>query len=223
MKSMAVIPARAGSTRLKDKNMYPLKGIPLIRWITKAVLDSQCFSKVLVSTDSDEIFEKVSDLEVTRHERPAELATTQSTVLDAMMDIMDKCDEKYDVFSYFLPTCPFVSSEDIQEGYKLLSSADTVVSMTEFSDTVQLACLLSGDSVIPVFDNLEKGITNSKYLKKFYKPSGAFYMGQWSHLQEHRNFFIGSVKAVRIPKERSVDINDIHDIVIAESVLSLRE
>lgn len=217
MNDLAVIPARAGSTRLKDKNIHLLHGIPLIRWITKAVVDSQRFSKILISTDSDEIFSNVSDLDVVRHIRPDHLATTQSTVLDAMMDIMDNSKE-YNTFSYFLPTCPFISAEDIKQGYELLHSADTVISMTEFSDTVQLACLLNGTNVMPVFDNLEKGITNSKYLKKFYKPSGAFYMGQWKHLQKHRNFFIGNIQGVCIPKERSVDINDINDIKFAEAI-----
>ena len=50
---IAVIPARGGSTRLKNKNMYPLNGIPLIRWITETVINSQGFDKVIVSTDDD--------------------------------------------------------------------------------------------------------------------------------------------------------------------------
>ena len=49
MRRLAVIPARAGSTRLKDKNIYNLSGKPLIRWTTEAVLNSRCFDKVIIS------------------------------------------------------------------------------------------------------------------------------------------------------------------------------
>ena len=70
MTSLAVIPARAGSTRLKNKNIYPLGGKPLIRWTVEAVLNSGVFDKVVISTDGDHIFDAVKDLPVERHIRP---------------------------------------------------------------------------------------------------------------------------------------------------------
>jgi CMP-N-acetylneuraminic acid synthetase len=222
MKALAVIPARGGSTRLKDKNIYPLNGRVLIRWITEAVIKTGSFDKVVISTDSDRIFDEVSDLSVERHVRPEAHATTRATVLDAMIDLMQ--DEKgFDAFAYFLPTCPFVSPEDIQEGISKLkeSNCDSVVSMTQIPETIQLSCLMSDDNVLPVFDNLECGLTNSKFIKKYYKPSGAFYMARWDYLLKERNFFSGNTKGVIIPSERSVDINTIEDIKYAESIKNI--
>ena len=225
MRALAVIPARGGSTRLKDKNIYPLKGKPLIRWMVEAVAQTKLFEKVLVSTDSDEIFDATMGLGVKRHYRPEEHATTKATALDAMLDIMEShgwVREKYDAFAYFLPTCPFVSPEDIKKGFEILSKGDcdSVVSMTEIPETIQLACLMSqNNDVLPVFDNIECGLTNSKFIKKYYKPSGAFYMGLWNYLLENRNFFKGITKGVIIPPERSVDINTIQDIKYAESLV----
>lgn len=218
MKNLAVIPARGGSTRLKDKNIHPLGDKPLIRWITEAVVASECFDKVLISTDDDRIFDAVSDLDVVRHNRPAHHATVQATVLDAMIHLMGGFDG-FDRFSYFLPTCPFVRPEDICMGMGKLHEADFVVSMTQIPETIQLACVMSGDNVLPIFDNLECGLTNSKFIKKYYKPSGAFYMGWWDTLKQTQNFFKGNVRGVIIPPERSVDINTIEDIKYAESLL----
>jgi len=218
MKRLAVIPARSGSTRLKDKNIYNLAGKPLIRWMTEAVLNSGCFDKVIISTDSDLIYDAVSDLDVARHIRPDKHATVRATALNAMLDLMDN-HEKYDVFSYFLPTCPFVSPEDIRAGVKLLKpQVSSVVSMTEYLDPIQLACVMKDNSVIPIFDNLTSGLTNSKFIQKYHKPSGAFYISWWDNLSSNKNFFKGNVKGVIIPKERSVDINDIDDIRLAESI-----
>tara|TARA_B100000214_G_scaffold304735_1_gene235575 strand:+ start:935 stop:1600 length:666 start_codon:yes stop_codon:yes gene_type:complete len=219
MSNLAVIPARGGSTRLKNKNITPLLGKPLIRWITSAVLESGCFDKVIISTDCNNIFDAVADLNVERHIRPEHHATVSATVLDAMMDLMDEV-ETYNTFSYFLPTCPFISPDDILKGVEKLEQkqCDTVISMTQIPETVQLACLMSEDNVLPVFDNLEWGITNSKFIKKYYKPSGAFYMGLWNYLKENRNFFNRKTKGVIIPPSRSVDINTIEDIKYAESI-----
>ncbi|MHA2275926.1 MAG: cytidylyltransferase domain-containing protein, partial [Candidatus Kariarchaeaceae archaeon] len=86
MRSLAVIPARGGSTRLKDKNIYPLGGKPLIRWTTEAVVNSGVFDKVLISTDSDAIFDAVKDLPVERHVRPENHATVTATALKAMLN-----------------------------------------------------------------------------------------------------------------------------------------
>jgi len=223
MKSLAVIPARGGSTRLKDKNIYPLGGKPLIRWTTEAVVNSGVFDKVLISTDSDAIFDAVKDLPVERHVRPENHATVTATALNAMLNLMESQEEEYDTFAYFLPTCPFVSSEDIKKGFLNLSGVDFSVSMTEIPETIQLACVMKNGWVLPVFDNLEAGLTNSKFIKKYYKPSGAFYMGRWNKILENRNFFKGNVKGVLIPPERSVDINNIQDIQFAESILSKKE
>jgi len=222
-KSLAVIPARSGSTRLKDKNIYPLLGKPLIRWMTEAVIGSECFDKVIVSTDSDEIFNSVSDLNVERHYRPPEHATVRATVLDAMIDLM-KGQEFYDIFAYFLPTCPFVSPVDIKSGHNMLSSdVDSVISMTKINETIQLACVMKDNWVLPVFDNLECGLTNSKFIKQYYKPSGAFYMGFWDHILNNKNFFKGNTKGVLIPHKRSIDINTIEDIIYAESLFNKEE
>lgn len=220
MKRLAVIPARGGSTRLPDKNITPLGGKPLIRWTVEAVVNSNCFDKVIVSTDSDKIFDSVSDLPVVRHVRPAEHATVKATVLKAMINLMEN-HEKYDVFSYFLPTCPFVTSDDIAKGVALLDKkVDSVVSITEFTDTLQLACIMKGDNVIPIYDNLTSGLTNSKYIQKYHRPSGAFHISWWDNILENKNFFKGNVKGVVIPRERSVDIDDEFDMFMAESMLT---
>ena len=218
---LAVIPARGGSTRLKNKNIYPLGGKPLIRWTTEAVIKAEVFDEILISTDSDEIFAAVSDLNVKRHHRPKEDATTKATALNAMLNLMEG-HQKHDIFAYFLPTCPFISPLDIREGINLLSNeVDSVVSMTEYSDTLQLACVMEDNDVVPIFDNLTSGLTNSKFIQQYHKPSGAFYISQWNTLLKNKNFFKGNIKGVIIPKERSVDINDKFDILMAETVLKM--
>ena len=56
-KVIAIIPARAGSKRLKGKNMHPLKGKPLIEYTIDAALKSRYLSKnnLYVTTNYQEV------------------------------------------------------------------------------------------------------------------------------------------------------------------------
>ena len=51
---IALIPARAGSKRVPDKNIKPLAGHPVMAYTIAAALQSEVFSDVIVSTDSEQ-------------------------------------------------------------------------------------------------------------------------------------------------------------------------
>ena len=52
---IAIIPARAGSKRITNKNVVDIAGKPMIAWTIEAALKSEVFSDVLVSTDEENI------------------------------------------------------------------------------------------------------------------------------------------------------------------------
>lgn len=217
---LAVIPARGGSTRLKDKNIYPLGGKPLICHTIEAVIESGCFDTIIVSTDSEAIADearKYSEIEI--YDRPAEYAGERVTVLEALVAMMDDL-SRHDIFAYFLPTCPFRDSEDIRRGIELLQpGTDAVISINQYTQPPQLAMLKRGDDIFPVFDNLTSGVTNSKYFTKYYKPNGGYYMAWWGHIAKTENFFVGDIKGCELSQEHSVDIDNIFDMKFAEQML----
>ena len=53
--SLCVIPARGGSKRIPRKNIRDFRGLPMIAWSIKAALQSECFERIVVSTDDEEI------------------------------------------------------------------------------------------------------------------------------------------------------------------------
>lgn len=55
MKTTVIIPARAGSKRLKNKNAYPIWGAPMIYWAIKACKESSYNPEIWVTTDSSDI------------------------------------------------------------------------------------------------------------------------------------------------------------------------
>ena len=53
--NIAVIPARSGSKRLKNKNILNFNGHPMISWSIKLALKTKLFDHVVVSTNSEKI------------------------------------------------------------------------------------------------------------------------------------------------------------------------
>ena len=84
-KVIAIIPARAGSKGIKDKNIKNLKGKPLISYTIEEAKKSKQIDKLIVSTDSKEISDISTALGVeVPFLRPTELATDSSLTYDVI-------------------------------------------------------------------------------------------------------------------------------------------
>ena len=155
--------------------------------------------------------------------RDPKYADERSTVLDALLHMLPDLD-RYDTFSYFLPTCPFRTSRDIIGGMALLTEGvDSVVSVVEYEFPIQLAAeLYVGSMLVPYYSNLLLGKTNSKYLQKYYHPNGGFYIARWDSLVHHGSFFRDAIRGYVMSKEHSFDINDAFDLEVAECLIRAR-
>ena len=134
---LAIIPARGGSKRFPRKNIYPLKGHPLIAYTIKAAADATGLTDWLVSTDDAEI------ADVARRYgapvpflRPANLsgdADRNNVVVRHAMDFMEaQTGRRYDILMLLQPTCPIRSAAHIDQAIELLwaSPLDTLASVS---------------------------------------------------------------------------------------------
>ena len=130
---VALIPARAGSKRVPDKNIKPLSGHPVIAYTIAAALESRIFSEVIVSTDSEQYAEiaRYYGAEVP-FLRPAELAGDISPDIEWLAYTLKRLGEngrQYDCFSILRPTSPFRLPETIQRAWKGFLSQEGVDSL----------------------------------------------------------------------------------------------
>ena len=65
--NICVIPARGGSKRILRKNIKDFLGKPIIAYSIEVALKSNCFDKVIVSTDDDEISVIAKNMELKYH------------------------------------------------------------------------------------------------------------------------------------------------------------
>jgi CMP-N-acetylneuraminic acid synthetase len=118
---VGLIPARAGSERIKDKNIRDLCGHPLLAYSIASALESDIFSQVIVSTDSDEYADVAHKYGVKAIKRPGEHATSTSpdiAWIQHALEVLHRSPSgRPDEFAILRPTSPFRSAETIRKAY----------------------------------------------------------------------------------------------------------
>jgi CMP-N,N'-diacetyllegionaminic acid synthase len=121
MRAVAFVPARWGSERVPGKNIRPLAGHPLIAYAIGAAKASGAFERVVVSTDSEETAAIArwygADVPFLR---PAEYATATSPDAEWLSHMLERLDERYEVFAIVRATSPFRGGETIRRGLEQL-------------------------------------------------------------------------------------------------------
>lgn len=122
MSCIALIPARAGSKRVKLKNIRILKGHPLIAYTIAAAIQSGIFTRVIVSTDSKEIADvaRKYGAEVP-FMRPKRYAGDRSPDIQWIKFTLEELKHREilpDCFAILRPTSPFRKPETIIRAWK---------------------------------------------------------------------------------------------------------
>lgn len=137
-KVLALILARGGSRSIPKKNIHPVAGKPLIAWVIEAARASEKITRIIVSTDSEEIARvaREAGAEVP-FVRPAGLAEDDTPDLPVFQHTLSwlKSHEDYepDIVIQLWATSPYHKKGDIDAAISLLEEnkdADSVRSVT---------------------------------------------------------------------------------------------
>ena len=221
MKYLAIIPARKGSKRLKNKNIKKFNNKPLIYWTIQSALKSKCFDKIFVSTDSTAIqkIAKKFKIECPYLRKPS-LAKDKSSSHDVIKDVINYYKKnKYfqDAVALLQPTSPLRDANDIKTSCKIFKKlkADSLVSV------VQVPHNYNPRNLYLFKKNILKPITKNNSLnsrlktKKFYARNGAsIYITKANKLGKY--ILGGKIVGYRMSPLKSLDINNIDDFKLAE-------
>lgn len=226
MKVVAVIPARAGSKGITNKNLRDLAGKPLISWTIEAVLACPDVDRVIISTDSQEI------ADVARHYgaevpfiRPAELARdetpTISTVVHAVEWVEEHEEYWADCVMCLQPTSPLCATQDIQGALDLLKMKDAegVVSVMVSEAHPYWMKQLDHEGQLTDFLSPPASVHRRQDLPQIYSLNGAIYMAKRNTLVDQRTWYTPRTFGYIMPTDRSLDINTPWDLYLAELIL----
>ena len=127
MKPICIIPARAGSKSVPNKNIRLIAGKPLIYYTIKSALESKLFSHVIVSTEDKKIasIAKKYGAEVP-FMRPRNLATDKTPQEQVLLHAVKKLNSLgiyFEIFVYRDCTCPFIDGRDMKGTIELLKKS----------------------------------------------------------------------------------------------------
>lgn len=224
---IAIIPARGGSKGLPGKNLKLLNGKPLIVHTIEVALASKKISKVIVSTEDEEIARiAISAGAEVPFMRPLYLASDESLAIDTYIYTLErlKTDFSLNIESVVIlqPTSPLRLVNDIDGAIDLFfeKKADSVISYTKEAHPISWHKHIDYDNkLISIF---EDKLLNRQDTKETFYPNGAVYVFQYSFLKE-RNYYSDKSYAFIMPREHSIDIDYIEDFEYAEYLLRKRK
>lgn len=221
MTVLGIVPARAGSRRVPRKNLREVGGKPLVSRAIEAARAATRLDKLLVSSDDDEILAIAASYDPSLAlRRPAELATDTSLAIEYVRHALAECNARgqiFDAVAIIQPSSPFTRADDIDAAIELLysSGADSAVTVVKVDQVIHpfKLKLLDGDRLLPYLEP-ERGRMAAHEIPEVYVRNGSVYVMTRATI-EAGNLLGEDSRAVVMPRERSVDINDELDLSFA--------
>ena len=107
-----MVPARMGSQRLKQKNLMPLRGVPLIAHAIRKCREAGVFDDVFVNSEHEDFARIAAQEGVKFHKRPDELANNVATSEQFVAEFLEAhpCDYVFQVHSI----APLLTVKDLK-------------------------------------------------------------------------------------------------------------
>ena len=209
MRVICIIPARGGSTRIKDKNIADLGGHPLIAWTIRDALASNLIDRVIVSTNSKKIKDISIEYGAEVVDRPDYLSKDDSKIEDAVKYTIEKLKEKPDLIVLLQCTTPFRNKGDIDEGIIKLNqdNADSLFFATEFDKFIWTR---EHDSIN--YDFKDRPRTQDK---KWEIVELGNYIIKPEVLYKFNNRLGGKITHLLVDKISEIDIDNQYDLALA--------
>lgn len=221
LQCVAIVPARGGSKRLPRKNVRPFFGHPMMAYGITAALHSGLFSKVMVSSDDEEVEQVARWYGADFVQRPTHLATDGAKSIDAVTHALGEFSKRGTDATFVcqvLPNCPLVLSSDIIEHWKMFQQADRSFQIS----VVAYRCVYPEWAIVR--DSEGKGswrfgpefLVRSQELSASLCPSGSVWWARCSALLAQNTFYGSPFHVAQIDANRGVDIDDEEDLQLAE-------
>lgn len=212
MNIIAVIPARAGSKGIPNKNIRILNGKPLIYYSIKNALESKYINDVIISTDSKEVEIIAKQMGATVKWRDKSLSGDDITLDSVIYDVAK--DIKCDYVVTMQPTSPTLNTTTLDNAieHTIKNNLDTVISVT---NRPHLAWKINGDGKkVPSY----KERLNRQYLPPYFLETGAFVISKSTIIT--KNTRIGAnIDVYEISESESIDIDTFADLKYCEDIM----
>ena len=213
--TICIIPARANSKRIKNKNIKIIENNPMISYVIKLAVSSNLFSKVVVSTDSKRI-KKISEKygATVPFLRLKKLSNDFATTKDVIIDCIKKIGSQKTKYHFCLyPTAILLSKKDLNNAFLKIKkkSFDFLVATTEYDfSPLRAYKIYKNDNINFIYKKYEK--KRSQDLPKLIHDSGSFYIYKTSKLLNEKQNLPKKTTYFMLDRLKCVDVNYEEDL-----------
>ena len=220
-----IIPVRANSKRLLNKNIRFFRGKPLLVWSIEQALESGKFSCVAVSSDSEDYLHLAKQAGATHLiNRPATLSTDTASTIDVLLHAVKNCEttfkQKFRSVCLLQVTSPLRNVQDIVGALELFESGlfDSVISVFRSKADPYSTLVESGEieGTYKLCKEPENPIERQQYAPSVFQMNGAVYIWDTLILKQHKKAICENTGVYEMPLMRSVDIDYEDDWKYAE-------
>ena len=141
MKNVAIIPARGGSKRIIGKNTRLFHNKPIISWVINLAQESDCFEKIIISTDCEKTAELGkslgADVPFLRPESISDDYTSVIEVIRHAIEFFQSKGEFYELATLIYPTSPLMNVADLKKAVEFIGEYDFSLSVALFPYPIQ--------------------------------------------------------------------------------------
>jgi N-acylneuraminate cytidylyltransferase len=211
---------------VRGKNFRPICGKPLIDWSLDLLLDNPLIDTVVVSTDSEEIYEHAlsrGTLDIGL--RPAHLATDTAAKFPVWQHALAEVEQRAGPAEIFLDldcTSPLRLAEDIEGAIALFRAEqpDMVMSVTEARKNPYFNLVEPDDSGALHISKPLQGVVARQQAPVVWEHVGVVYAVAPDYLRRAERLMEGRVIPYPVPTERCHDVDSEYDWKIVEFLLS---
>ena len=206
---VAIVPCRAGSKGLPDKNFLILGSEKLYKIALDQAL--RCISEVIISSDKN-LEKELECYSVEQHLRSPELSTDQSTMAELMFELIRRYQLHESTIVLLQPTSPLRRDEDISKCIKTFknNTFDLVFTVSSQDRAVLKSGFVRGNKFVPISEP-DFTFMNRQDLPELFRPNGAVYVFNGGWFVENNGFTSNNIGVVEMPKENSLDIDNQQD------------
>ncbi len=215
--------ARGNSKGIKNKNLTLIKGRPLIYYSIKIAKEITSIENIYLSSDSDAICRKAHAYGVNTIKRPKKLALDKTPEILAWKHAikhLNRIKIDFDVFVSLPPTSPLRTKKDVMLTIKKLRGKTDIVltaSHAERNPRFNMVKKMKNKFYDIIISG--KRIFNRQQAPKYFDLNTVAFVTKPSYILKCNSIFDGNVDINIVSKKSSIDIDDLHDLKVARSLI----
>lgn len=224
-KPICIIPARGGSKRIPKKNIKDFHGKPIISYAIESAIKSGLFSRIIVSTDDNQIAEislkygaEIPFL------RSAKNSDDHATTFDALREVINRLDYlDFDTICCIYPCSPLITVEDLVNANStyLKSESDSLIPVIKYPHPTERALKVNQQGLLEMKDETFYRSRTQDLIDSYF-DAGQFYFFSRELVSTYETPFQGTVSYYELDTYQSQDVDNDDDWKMLELKFKLQ-